>query len=455
MASVDQTPSQTLSRRYGPEQSPVEVACGCDDIRRALDRIEASVASADGFVLVLGDHGTGKTVLFEAAIAQCENLSVSVQILWPEDTEPQSLLKSIQGDEPVVTFELPDSLSAELRSKLLKEVHRSRKCAIVFALALSAAEKLTLQSDGWDVCRLPTPQDSALHALAVAEVMWLQDSRSDETLRAAFAEDAVDGLVIGPWLNGFHSMRAFFAKLCDTLVLQGNLADGELRAKVGTVEVNAAVVEILRTEQVPTQSKSRGLRIVTEGDTDVGYLVRAAELANREWGAHLLEECVVESAGTGRAGGGTAVVRKLAALSFAHDAIGLFDADAPGRAAKKHAASLSLNAICLPEALDPLRRGQDISMEIEDLLPVEMLDAFYEAHMDCHPEERSERGGLRRVVPKGEHKDLLMNYACKAADFAAFEKLGYVVCELWQGLGLPLPQGPASNMKVWVRTLRG
>ena len=403
----------------------------------------------------LGDRGTGKTALFEAGIALCEHLSIPVQVLWPEDTEPQSLLGSIQSDEPVITFEVPDSLSAGLRGKLLNTVRRSRNCAVVTALTLSAAEKLTLQNDGWDICRLPTPhRRRATYPRRSLKSFRLHDSRSNQNLRAAFAADAVDGLAIGPWLNGFHSMRMFFAKLCDALVLQGQLADGELRAKVGTVEVNAAVIEVLRTEQPPVESVNRGLRIVTEGDTDVGYLLRAAELANLEWDAHLLEECVVEPGGAGRSGGGTAVVRKLAALSFSHDAIGLFDADTPGRTARKYAASLNLNAICLPEALDPLGRAQDVSMEIEDLLPVEMLDAFYEDHDDCRPEERSERDGLRRVVPKGEHKDRLMDYSCKAADFTAFEKLVYVVCELWQGLGLPLPQGPANDMKSWLRALQ-
>ena len=441
-------------RTYGPEHYLVDVACGSDYVRGTLDILESCIMNSAGHVLLHGDYGSGKSRMLEAAIAMCEERSVAVQVLFPDETQPEALLKSVQSDEPVCAFEIDDSLSSGIRKELLERVREHRACAIGTVSALSKAEELTLERDGWNLRRLPDPQDDVEHSIAVAEVMWLQESRSDNTMRSAFVEEAIEGVGMGPWESRFHSMRAFFGKLCDALVLRGVLAEGELLGKVETADVNEIVLDVLRLEQPARPATNRGLCVVTEGDTDVGYLLKAAELANQEWGSRLLEGCEVEPGGEGDKGGGTAAVRKLAARSFTHDAIGLFDNDEPGRTAKKHASSLNLKALCLPEALDPLQRPQGISLEIEDLLPADMIVAFYRSHEDCVPEGSNERGGVKRLVPEGKHKGMLMRYACSKADYSAFEKLVYVVCLLWNGLGLPLPEGPASNMKTWLRALK-
>lgn len=418
-----------------------------------MDALEALLARQSGCLILTGHHGTGKSTLFAAAVAQCDATHLPVQVLSDEKGVEEYLSRSSQNTDAICAVEIPNSLSRGLRRSLLERLQDGRRCSIITATTLSAAERLTLSSGGSAVYALPAPEEDRAQTLAVAEAMWHQDAGSQQPLHVAFSPEALDGLAQGPWPNGFHSMRSHFARLCDALVLRGELVDGELLAPVGTADVNAAVLDVIRAEEPMAAPKERGLYIVVEGDTDVGYLRRAGELANKEWHSNLLQDCVVEPGGAGRGGGGTAALRKLAMLSWHHDAIGLFDADTPGKGAKKRAAELNLRAECLPDRFDRLARKEGAEVEIEDLLPLALIDAFYAEHPDCEPEELRERGDLRRVVPKGEHKDRLMLYACEAAGFKDAERLAYVLCSLWDALGLPLPAGPASDMKSWLQAI--
>ncbi len=109
-------------RTYGPEHYLVDVACGSDYVRGTLDILESCIMNSAGHVLLHGDYGSGKSRMLEAAIAMCEERSVAVQVLFPDETQPEALLKSVQSDEPVCAFEIDDSLSSGIRKELLERV---------------------------------------------------------------------------------------------------------------------------------------------------------------------------------------------------------------------------------------------------------------------------------------------------------------------------------------------
>jgi hypothetical protein len=100
------------------------------------------------------------------------------------------------------------------------------------------------------------------------------------------------------------------------------------------------------------------------------------------------------------------------------------------------------------------RSGVQVVVEIEDLLPVDVLVHFYETHRDLRPQERHWYSGYWRVVPAGPDKEALANWVADTCDFSELEAFAYVLCVIRQELGLPLP-GDVTPLAQWEKRIRG
>jgi hypothetical protein len=190
--------------------------------------------------------------------------------------------------------------------------------------------------------------------------------------------------------------------------------------------------------------------LVVEGETDVIYLRHAAMLAEKKNGWQLLDGLDVQSAGAGREGGGIAAVERVAELRRdGISVLGLFDYDTSGRDAFEAAGRQRLERLLLPMQFDPLHRDPvEARVEIEDLLPVDMLARFYSTHESLSPEEKHWRRGNWRIVPLGADKDTLVNWVGEVAGFEDMERFIYVLAQVRQKLKLRCPDGVMAKSEL-------
>ena len=184
------------------------------------------------------------------------------------------------------------------------------------------------------------------------------------------------------------------------------------------------------------------------------YIKYAAALAegSRSW--DLKWPRIFQAAAAARGGGGEAVTARLIGMREGGIAgIGVYDNDAPGRRAAKLARERGLSCLLLPEGLDLLRRrGEQAAVEIEDLLPVDILMRFYEQHSEFIPEERHWRSGYWRLVPAGRDKQVLAQWVSTVATVDDMDAVLYVLCAVRSQLGLPIPSD-AMSLKEWERSI--
>jgi hypothetical protein len=187
-----------------------------------------------------------------------------------------------------------------------------------------------------------------------------------------------------------------------------------------------------------------------EGETDAIYLRHAAMLAERENGWQLLDGLDVQPAGAGREGGGIAVVQYVAELRRdGISALALFDYDKSGRDAFDAAGRQSLERLLLPMHFDPLHRdAMEARVEIEDLLPVDMVARFYAAHDSLSPEEKHWRLGSWRIVPHGADKHTLATWVSEVASFEDIERFIYILGQVRHRLKLPCPEGVLAKSEL-------
>ena len=185
----------------------------------------------------------------------------------------------------------------------------------------------------------------------------------------------------------------------------------------------------------------------------MAYFARAAELADSELGWRLLDGCDVRPAGEGRGGGARAVwLRLIKLVANSVECIGLFDNDDVGRKEAAAGRNLGLLVDLLPPGFDRLGLAPDQrTVEVEDLLSIELLDRFYDDHPDLEPEEiRWRSGGSWRVAPRGEDKERLANWATDEMRLKDCSRLLYVFCIVRKRLGLPIPR---DDLDSWLATL--
>jgi hypothetical protein len=390
-----------------------------------------------------------------AGAAALEAAGLEYVILNPSDTSIHGqYFRSLGRDEagPVVLIDDCDRCPA-VRDRLMSM--RSRLSGFLLTASSVGPDVVQQMSRADDVyVALPHLQQRPNALVLLASDIWAELTAAGPDLSQRCDDSATAALVQGPFVDGARSLRQVLESLLDQMVADGDFAEGRIGRRITRGDVATAIVSHMAPRFAPVTATPQSVTLVCEGDTDVTYLRAAAESADaREW--HLLEGIEVEAAGGGRTGGAEAVTTQLLLLrSQGSASAGLYDNDEVGRRAAKRAKDLGLERLILPSSLDPLRRPADqTTVEVEDLLPVDVLVNFYMAHPHLAPQERHWVNGYWRVVPKGDHKQTLANWVDSTCHFTELEGLVYLLCLVRRTLRLPLPTD-VPHLAEWETAIR-
>ncbi|MEU7961340.1 hypothetical protein [Micromonospora humida] len=438
-------------RDFGTGGVPVQVVAASPELVQACDLINDLGRGEAQFVLVQAPAGGGKSTLVSAALAAFTELGLPYEQIQPGHSPGTIMERLSRGSlDAIVVVDDCDRLSA---STLRKLVASRRNCRGLFLTATRVGSDTSSVLDGEHdhYLRVPHLEGRPDDLLLVAATLWSQLSMPP--LADACDESATEALLLGTYGKGAWSLAAVLAGLVELLEASGDLDAGRLHRKITSSDVMPHLFRLVR-EQMPQPAVApTDAVLVAEGETDENYLRRAAELALEEQGWRLLDGLQVESP-AGRTGGASAVVDRL--LELRRDGvtgIGLFDRDPPGSVAWDIAHRHGLKRYQLPARFDPLDRGdQGAIVEIEDLLPVELLDRYYQEHPDASCEERHWRLGRWRVVPLGKDKGKLAEWVCSVATYDDLERYVYLLVEIRYLLGLPC--SPAMRDKRWLARLQ-
>jgi len=323
---------------------------------------------------------------------------------------------------------------------LRKLVERRRICRGMFLTATTVASDTSTLLDTEHDHYVPIPHldERPEDLLFVAGMIWDQMPMLPQ-LADACDESAVEALLQGVYAKGAWSLQDALTRVAELLEASGDLVAGHLRRKITSVDITPLLLRLAKEQVAHVRVAPTDAVLVVEGDTDEIYLRRAAELAHEQHGWRLLDGLQVQPAVVGRGGGGNAVVTRL--LEFQRQgvtAIGLFDMDRPGSAAFEIAGKHNLRRILLPARFDPIARDPDNAIvEIEDLLPSELLARYYETHPETHPEERHWRLGRWRIIPLGRDKGPLAEWASSVATYRDMERYVYLLVQAREQLRLP------------------
>lgn len=438
--------------RWGPPESPVEVAALDAGMRAALSGLEEVVAGRGLRLFVVGPLGAGKSALLSAAIAEAAARGQHVATI-SVGTDPTILRSLARGEVGVLAVNRFDNLAPTTRSGVLAS-RASCSGLVATAESLSAVTRAALTDELDVVVDLPLLEDRPRDILAISQLLWpalCGDPSADFV--SSCGDDALQNLCLGPYPHGVESLRSMLQQMADALITGGDLIDGQLRRQVEARDVSDALLGSFRVDATVVPVQATPAVVVVEGTTDVTYLHAAAALASERWGWSLLEGCDVVAAGEDRRGGAEKVWHRLFELTARSvDCIGLFDNDDVGRREHKAARKQNHRAELLPPEFDRLRLPEDHrSLEIEDLICLRVVDRFYEEHVELEPEERRERaGGRRRITPQGVDKQALADWAAVRMTIEECERVVYVLCRLRRELGLPVPR---DDFDEWLRDL--
>lgn len=437
--------------RYGDEQSPVVIAALDPATRSAADAIRRVLAAEGVRLFLVGPAGTGKSLFVSALIADAQSQGQRVTIVSPATTA-EFLGDLAKGAISLLAVHAMGALSSSAQKAIVANRARCSIGMVVAAEGLSATTAAALTEPLDLVVELPPIESRPRDVLALCNLMWPEICGVDSDLLTNVDDEAAVALCRGPYEWGAESLRRVLEQLADALITMGDLVDGEFRRTVETSDVTEAVLAVIRSERPSHWTPTSAAAIVVEGTTDATYLAAAAAVAEHAWQWNLLEGCEIVPAGEDRAGGAEKVWKRLLGLSeVSSDCVGLFDNDDVGRREFAFARKHSLGVELIPPEFDRLGLADhDRCVEIEDLLCVRVLDRFYGAREDLQPEERRERLGRRRVVPKGVDKEALASWARTEMTIEDCERLVYLLCRLRKALGLPIPR---DDLDSWLRNL--
>ncbi|MEU4620306.1 hypothetical protein AB0G04_10065 [Actinoplanes sp. NPDC023801] len=441
----------TWRREFGPETAPVPVVAASPELVEACGLIDDLIRGDPRFVLVQAPCGSGKSTLIAAALAAFDEDEVAYeQIQIGHDHDPGPLMKRLSTGncDAIIVVDNCDDLTPATLQKLVKE---RAKCRGLLLTATKVKAEITSLLDGEHdrYLRVPHLQERPVDLLMVTAMIW--EEQVGPPLAEACDESATEAILGGPYARGAWSIEAILTGVADLLQISGDLADGRLQRKMTSGDLLPHVLQHVREQITPTVVAPTDAVVVVEGETDAIYLEAAAAVAltDREW--RLLDGLRIESP-PGRSGGGDAVVYRL--LNLHQDGVsglGLFDRDSSGDAAYRLAGQHKdkIRRYLLPARFDPLKRDeQSAILEIEDLLPVELLERYYREHPDRTAEERHWRKGRWRIVPLGEDKGELAEWVRCVATFADLERFMWLLAQIRQELKLPVP--PTMADKAWI-----
>jgi hypothetical protein len=438
-------------RDYGASGVPVQVVAASAELVQACDLINDLGRGDTRFVLVQAPPGGGKSTLFAAALAAFTEQGLLYEQIHSGHNPGPTMKQLSQGSlDSIVVMDDCDKLQA---STLRQLVTSRRNCRGLFLTATKVGSDTSSVLDGEHdhYLRVPHLEQRPDDLLLVAAMIWSRHSMPP--LAEACDESATEALLQGIYAKGAWSLEAIMTSIAELLETSGDLADDRLQRKITSSDVTPHLLRLIREEMPQTAVAPTDAVLVVEGETDEIYLKRAAELAVEKRGWRLLDGLQIESP-PGRTGGGSVVVDRLLELRRTGvNGIGLFDRDSSGSAASDIAQRHRLKRYQLPAKFDPLDRGdQNAIVEIEDLLPVELMDRYYQEHPDLASEERHWRMGRWRIVPLGKDKGELAEWIRSVATYDDLERYVYLLVEVRELLGLPC--SAAMREKSWLPRLQ-
>jgi hypothetical protein len=279
---------------------------------------------------------------------------------------------------------------------------------------------------------MPSFDDVDGRADSLADLLF--EERHGVSIAGRIDDDAVSQLRTGPWPRNGHTIAALVDKVSLLLELDGSIADGELLRSVSVHDISGALLDVIRDERREDALVEQTLpAIAVEGATDKLFLEAASTAHLGETGEDLMDglEIVV-------CDGASKIPAVLVALAAERrSAVGLFDGDRIGVDHKKAVSKVGLKAVTIPLDLGPLHNssyGDEI--EIEDLLPAELLGLFYEEHRDLEPETYIRHRGRERIVPHMDDKYEFASWCAGRGSYTDFGKLLGLLRSLRAVLGL-------------------
>ena len=437
---------------FGSPDSPVVIAALSPDTLRLCELIRSMCARDRRSLFAIGPSGAGKSLFLSALIAEAEERDVQVHTLSPS-SNPERVLRDLgQGSVQLLAVDRFDHLTQGVRNAVVENRHRASAGVFATAEQLRAAIESALTDPLDLVVRLPGLDTRPDDVVAIAQLLWPEVCGFDCDLIGNCAPGAVESLCRGPHREGVTSLRETLETLANALITAGELSEGRFRQLVDKQDIAEALLNTMRSRPLARFVSSSSAVIVVEGDTDVAYLSAAADRAAAGWGWDVLSGCELQPAGQGRSGGADAVWLRLVQLRAASlDCVGLVDNDKSGRHSYQDARGRGVPVELLPADFDRLRLDEEErSLEIEDLLSIRILDAFYADHTDLSPEELRWRNGAWRVVPRGTDKDIVAKWIADHMSLEDSERLVYLLCVLRRRLGMRVPR---DDLDAWRRDL--
>lgn len=432
-------------RDYGTGGVPVPLVAASPEMREVCGLLDDLLAGKPRYALIHGPLGCGKSSVISAAQAACADSDVEYQQVFPDDYS-RFLTRLAAG--PTDALILIDDCAQLPTATFRRIVELRGRCqrGMLMTTTKVGSEISTLFDGEQDFyVRLPPIQDRPDDLLLLGSLMWERLAENENDL-ATFCDDfAIEAFLEAVYPNGAWSLEEALSQVY--LLFEGGAASS---AQISYHDLAPIFMRQAREALPMPRIEPTKAILVVEGETDVIYLRLAAALAEKKNEWQLLDGLEIQPAGVGREGGGTAVVDYVAQLRRdGISALGLFDYDTSGRNAFDAAGRQKLERLLLPAHFDPLHRDAvEARVEIEDLLPVDLVVRFYTLHESLSPEEKHWRLGNWRIVPRGEDKHTLASWVVQVASFEDVERFVYILGQVRHKLKLPCPESVLAKSEL-------
>lgn len=429
-------------RNYGSAGVPVPLVAASPEMIAVCELLDDLLRGTTRYALIHGPQGSGKSSIISAAQAACADAEVEYQQVFADNYIDFIKRLAAEPTDAVVLIDDCDRLPASTFRRLVEQRGRCGGGMLMTTAKVTSEISILFSGEQDSYIRIPPIHDRPDDLLLLGSLMWERLAGIDNDLAASCDDTAIEAFLGGAYPNGAWSLE-------DALNQIYALVDDSAptSTRIGYYDLGPVFLRQARDAlSTPLIEPTKAI-LVVEGETDVTYLRLAATLAAQQKGWQLLDGLDVRPAGTGREGGGIAVVQHVSELSRdGISALGLFDYDTPGRSAFEAAGHQGLERLLLPTHFDPLHRDAvEARVEIEDLLPVEIIARFYSSHTSLSPEEKHWRLGNWRIVPRGADKHTLAAWVSEVACYEDMTRLIYVLGQVRQRLKLPCPQDVAAK----------
>lgn len=395
-----------------------------DPTRVAFDTVARwTVGECPAILVISGPKGSGKTLCINEAIRGLGALPNTILFLDAKQDWTEQIARLSNEAAAYILVDDLDMFDNKFQKKLLLAVEREG--VRLLATVGPNSDRLQRQLGGKSKNRvlLITLCDvHERHQDLVALVRHQFQSRFQSDIMSLI-EASVCTLSFS---RGLHDVLRFIEQL----------------NRMGSEPTNMTVLTAYRRACGPEQDKAP--RILVEGITDRLYLTWAAHCAGAELKDVLIEDC----------GGASKIpLRAVELRNSGMQCVGLFDYDEMGLKSRDALKGFGHSAQVLPQQSWPFT---DIHLghlkkvvEIEDILPIALLERFYQDHSQSRPELFIEAPLLKRsrIVVADTDKLAVAQWIIQNAQGSDAKPLLDVLNGLLAEINLPqIPWAPPNNL---------